>query len=141
MLSLMWLLQPLWQPLLQLVILTSRPFRSGAAYKSIWNEADDESPQDSATQDSATQVSIANHLATLAAPTTTGCKYSLFDDDDLNNEGYQFNVFYVNCPLLPDRGVYVSFTDSPEGWANTVEHCANVQMNEIENNDLKEKIL
>ena len=34
----------LWQPLLQLVILTSRPFRSGAAYKSIWNEADDESP-------------------------------------------------------------------------------------------------
>jgi len=28
----------LWQPLLQLIILTSRPFRSGAAYKSIWNE-------------------------------------------------------------------------------------------------------
>ena len=34
----------LWQPLLQGVILTSRPFRSGAAYRSIWNEEADESP-------------------------------------------------------------------------------------------------
>ena len=34
----------LWQPLLQAVILTKRPFASGAAYKSIWNEVDDESP-------------------------------------------------------------------------------------------------
>ena len=34
----------LWQPLLQLLILTSRPFRSGAAYKSIWNETESESP-------------------------------------------------------------------------------------------------
>lgn len=34
----------LWQPLLQLVILTKRPFSSGAAYKSIWNEEANESP-------------------------------------------------------------------------------------------------
>ena len=34
----------LWQPLLQLIILTKRPFSSGAAYKSIWNEAEGESP-------------------------------------------------------------------------------------------------
>ena len=34
----------LWKPLLQLVILTSRPFRKGAAYKSIWNNEDGESP-------------------------------------------------------------------------------------------------
>ena len=34
----------LWQPLLQLVILSKRPFTSGAAYKSIWNEAENESP-------------------------------------------------------------------------------------------------
>jgi len=34
----------IWQPLLQAVILTKRPFSSGAAYKSIWNEALDESP-------------------------------------------------------------------------------------------------
>ncbi|WP_095587781.1 ferrochelatase [Actibacterium ureilyticum] len=33
-----------WQPLLQLIILTKRPFSSGAAYKSIWNEELDESP-------------------------------------------------------------------------------------------------
>ena len=34
----------LWQPLLQGIILTSRPFRSGAAYKSIWNHDKGESP-------------------------------------------------------------------------------------------------
>jgi ferrochelatase len=34
----------IWQPLLQLIILTKRPFSSGAAYKSIWNEVDGESP-------------------------------------------------------------------------------------------------
>ncbi len=33
-----------WQPLLQLVILSKRPFTSGAAYKSIWNTEADESP-------------------------------------------------------------------------------------------------
>ena len=34
----------LWQPLLQLVILSIRPSRSGAAYKSIWNNEGNESP-------------------------------------------------------------------------------------------------
>ena len=34
----------LWQPLLQLVILTKRPFSSGEAYRSIWNTEADESP-------------------------------------------------------------------------------------------------
>jgi ferrochelatase len=34
----------IWQPLLQLVILSKRPFSSGAAYKSIWNEEKGESP-------------------------------------------------------------------------------------------------
>ncbi len=34
----------IWQPLLQLVILSKRPFSSGAAYKSIWNQDADESP-------------------------------------------------------------------------------------------------
>ena len=34
----------LWQPLLQGIILTSRPFRSGAAYKLIWNKDKNESP-------------------------------------------------------------------------------------------------
>lgn len=34
----------LWQPLLQGLILTRRPFTSGAVYKSIWNEEAGESP-------------------------------------------------------------------------------------------------
>ncbi len=33
-----------WQPLLQLVILSKRPFTSGADYKSIWNHEANESP-------------------------------------------------------------------------------------------------
>lgn len=33
-----------WQPLLQLVILSKRPFSSGEAYRSIWNTDRDESP-------------------------------------------------------------------------------------------------
>ncbi len=34
----------LWQPLLQLIILSRRPFSSGEAYRSIWNTEADESP-------------------------------------------------------------------------------------------------
>ena len=33
-----------WQPILQLVILTKRPFSSGKAYRRIWNTEADESP-------------------------------------------------------------------------------------------------
>lgn len=33
-----------WQPLLQLIILSKRPFSSGQAYRTIWNEEADESP-------------------------------------------------------------------------------------------------
>lgn len=41
----------LWQPLLQLIILTKRPFSSGEAYKSIWNEDKGESPLMTITKD------------------------------------------------------------------------------------------
>ena len=34
----------LWQPLLQLIILSKRPFTSGAAYRTIWSNEADESP-------------------------------------------------------------------------------------------------
>ncbi len=49
----------IWQPLLQLVILTKRPFSSGAAYKSIWNEAADESPLMTITRDQTEKLSEA----------------------------------------------------------------------------------
>jgi ferrochelatase len=45
-----------WQPLLQLVILTKRPFTSGAAYRSIWNTDADESPLMTITRDQATKM-------------------------------------------------------------------------------------
>jgi len=40
-----------WQPLLQTIILTKRPFTSGAAYKSIWNHEKGESPLMTITRD------------------------------------------------------------------------------------------
>ncbi len=42
-----------WQPLLQLIILTKRPFTSGKAYQSIWNEERGESPLMTITRDQA----------------------------------------------------------------------------------------
>ncbi|NRB03930.1 MAG: ferrochelatase [Rhodobacteraceae bacterium] len=45
-----------WQPLLQLIILTKRPFSSGAAYKSIWNEKDGESPLMTITKDQTAKI-------------------------------------------------------------------------------------
>lgn len=40
-----------WQPILQGIILTRRPFSSGANYKTIWNEEKDESPLMTITRD------------------------------------------------------------------------------------------
>ncbi len=48
-----------WQPLLQLVILTKRPFTSGAAYKSIWNEEQGESPLMTITKDQTAKITEA----------------------------------------------------------------------------------
>lgn len=41
----------LWQPILQLIILSKRPFSSGANYRSIWNTEKDESPLLTITKD------------------------------------------------------------------------------------------
>ena len=40
----------IWQPILNLVILTTRPSKSGKAYKSIWNKDLDESPLRTSTR-------------------------------------------------------------------------------------------
>lgn len=49
----------IWQPLLQLVILTKRPFTSGANYKLIWNHEKDESPLLTITKDQTAKISAA----------------------------------------------------------------------------------
>ncbi|PYG26586.1 ferrochelatase [Pelagimonas varians] len=46
-----------WQPLLQLIILSKRPFTSGAAYRSIWNTEKDESPLMTITRDQTAAIS------------------------------------------------------------------------------------
>lgn len=50
-----------WQPLLQLIILSKRPFSSGAAYKSIWNEEKDESPLMTITRDQTNKMAKSMH--------------------------------------------------------------------------------
>ncbi|MEO0359780.1 MAG: ferrochelatase [Pseudomonadota bacterium] len=46
----------LWQPILQLVILSTRPQKSGEAYASIWNKEKDESPLRTITRDQTDKV-------------------------------------------------------------------------------------
>ncbi len=45
-----------WQPILQLIVLTKRPFSSGANYKSIWNEEKGESPLMTITKDQTAKI-------------------------------------------------------------------------------------
>ena len=52
-----------WQPLLQLIILTKRPFTSGANYKLIWNHEKGESPLMTITKDQTTAIAAAMHAA------------------------------------------------------------------------------
>lgn len=40
-----------WQPILQMIVLSKRPFSSGEAYRSIWNEEKNESPLMTITRD------------------------------------------------------------------------------------------
>ncbi len=51
----------LWQPILQLVVLTKRPFSSGANYKSIWNEDKGESPLMTITKDQVAAIRAQMH--------------------------------------------------------------------------------
>jgi ferrochelatase len=48
-----------WQPLLQLIILTKRPFTSGKNYKSIWNHEAGESPLMTITKEQTAAISTA----------------------------------------------------------------------------------
>jgi ferrochelatase len=48
-----------WQPLLQLIILTKRPFTSGANYKLIWNHEKNESPLLTITKDQTAAIAAA----------------------------------------------------------------------------------
>jgi len=48
-----------WQPILQGIILTKRPFSSGEAYKSIWNHDKGESPLMTITKDQTAKLSAA----------------------------------------------------------------------------------
>ncbi len=48
-----------WQPILQGIILTKRPFSSGEAYKSIWNEKQGESPLMTITKQQITKLKAA----------------------------------------------------------------------------------
>ena len=50
-----------WQPLLQLIILTKRPFSSGEAYRGIWNTELDESPLLTTTRAQADKLAAVMH--------------------------------------------------------------------------------
>ena len=45
------------------------------------------------------------------------------------------NVIVVKCPLYPNRVIGLSYTDTIEGWDDTVDHCGNVLMSEVTGTD------
>lgn len=49
----------IWQPILKAVVLTTRPQKSGANYRKIWNTAKDESPLRTITRDQAEKLAAA----------------------------------------------------------------------------------
>jgi len=88
----------IWQPLLQLVILSRRPFSSGANYRAIWNHEKGESPLMTITRDQVAKLRAAmadrygdrvlvdfcmrygnpSTASRLAAMTAAGCQRVLF---------------------------------------------------------------
>ncbi|MGM0984452.1 MAG: ferrochelatase [Pseudomonadota bacterium] len=52
-----------WQPLLQLIILSRRPFKSGEAYRGIWNTEKNESPLLTTTRDQTRKIAEGLHSA------------------------------------------------------------------------------
>lgn len=52
-----------WQPLLQLIILSRRPFTSGKAYRGIWNTEKNESPLLTITRDQTRKIAKGLHAA------------------------------------------------------------------------------
>ena len=66
-----------WQPILQGIILSIRPFKSGAAYKSIWNEEKNESPLMTITK--AQTARIAERLALWKESPITTLNITAFD--------------------------------------------------------------
>ena len=53
-----------WQPLLQLIILSKRPFTSGANYRAIWNTERNEGPLMTITRDQTEALAIPRPMKT-----------------------------------------------------------------------------
>jgi len=105
-----------WQPLLQLIILSKRPFSSGAAYKSIWNEERDESPLMTITRDQTAR--IAAEMATTYGDRVEvdfcmryGNPSTRSKVDELVNKGCQKILFF---PLYPQYAGATSATANDE---------------------------
>lgn len=78
---------------------------------------------------------MGEHLTTVTGPATTGCKYQEYHEV-VQTDGYQFNVLSVKCPVFPNRAVEFSYTDTADNWGKTVEHCANIMINEAINGEM-----
>ena len=55
--------------------------------------------------------------------------------DKVSGEEHMINLFIIDCPLNADFIVKVKVTDTVAGWADTVEHCGNVKLDETRDGD------
>lgn len=143
----------IWQPLLQLIILSKRPFSSGAAYKSIWNEAEGESPLMTITKAQAAKITAEMHKrhgdevmvdfcmrygnpstrSKVAAMTAAGCRKILFfplyphyagaTSATANDEFFRALTYEKWQPVTRTVEPYFDRTDYIEALAQSIERA------------------
>lgn len=111
-----------WQPLLQGVILTSRPFRSGAAYRSIWNNEKNESPLKTYTRAISEKVSkeIKNKNIIFEWGMRYGNPSTESGIKNLIDQGCQKILFFALYPQYSDSTMASSYDKAFEVLQNQI---------------------
>lgn len=113
----------LWQPLLQLVILSRRPFISGKAYESIWDKQRDESPLLTFTRDQAEKLSTVLKESLGERVEVDFCmRYGNPSTDSvlrrLNEKGCERVLFF---PLYPQYGSPTTATANDQAFRSLMK--------------------
>ena len=61
---------------------------------------------------------------------TTDSQCGFIEAMPTDSDAGQLSGIRVSCPVIANRVAKVQYTDSPENWARTVDHCDNVLLQE-----------
>ena len=106
----------IWQPILQLIILSKRPFSSGEAYKGIWNKEKNESPLLTILREQTTKIrekitKIHNNNVIVEFCMRYGNPSTKKVLNDLKNQGCEKILFF---PLYPQYAAPTTATANDE---------------------------